>query len=185
MQAIKNNYLAIHNHFIPLMLSTEEPLLRERVVKEINPIIWMAWHIIRTEDMYLNTVVFDQPQVFHEFDWLTRLKAGTSNTGTGMSPKDADELSQRLDKKSLLDYNDEVGKRSMTLLERSIDLDDDLFAGEEEIEHRLKVADVFPQGVMQERAKAYAQFPLASGITGIAMHGFMHIGQYQIITKPL
>ncbi len=185
LQAIKNNYYAIHDHFIPLMLSTEEPLLRDRVVKEINPIIWIAWHILRTEDMYLSTVVFAERQEFHREDWMTKLNINTSNTGTGMSVEEADALSQQVNKDVLLEYNQRVKDRSIQFVNRSVDLSDKEFSEEKDINRRLREADSFPEKVRQERAKAYSQFPLSTGVTGILMHGFMHIGQYQVITKPL
>ena len=185
LQAIRNNYYAIHDHFLPQMLSTEEYQLRQRVIAEINPIIWICWHILRSEDMYLNTVMFGDRQVFDEDMWMEKLNITTPVTGTGMSREEADHLSKRVSKAALLDYNQAVKLRSLEQVSRSVELGDDVFDSEQNIDKRLKTANAFPEGVRQERAKAYAQYPLSGGITGITMHGFMHIGQYLAITKPL
>ena len=184
-KAIKNSFYAIHDHFIPQMLDSEELKLRHRVIDEINPIIWIAWHMLRSEDMYLNTVVFGNKQVFEESDWMQRLNITTSITGTGMSTQEADELSKQVKKESLLEYNQAVKVRSLELVDRSKELGDDVFDSAENIDSRLKAANAFPEGIRQERAEAYAQFPLSNGINGITMHGFMHIGQYLAVTKPL
>ncbi len=184
-QAIKNSFLTIHSYFIPQMLSTEETLFRSRAIPEINSIAWIAWHILRTEDMFLNTVVYGEPQVFQSQDWGSKLGVPFSQVGTGMSREAADLVSKQVTIEGLSEYNKEVRNRSLQLVDRSVELDDDAFDSFENIDGRLKAADAFPDGVRQERASSYAKVPLASGITGITMHGFMHIGQYFSIAKPL
>ncbi len=183
--AIKNNYLTIHDHFIPLMLKTEESLLRDRVVKEINPIIWITWHILRSEDMFLSTVVFNEIQEFHKGNWMDKLNVATNHTGTGMSVEEVDTLSKNINIVEMLMYNEVVKNRSLQYVDRSKELGDEEYKSEEDIYQSLHEADVFPEGVKQERAKAYSKYSLSNGIVGILMHGYMHIGQYMLITKPL
>ncbi len=147
--------------------------------------MWIAWHILRTEDMYLSTVVYDETQAFHEGRWMDKLNISTANTGTGMSATEADEIARSIDRDQLLEYNQIIKERSLVYVDRSVELPDDVFAKEEDLDRCLQEAEVFPDGVRQERANAYAKFPLSVGITGIVMHGFMHVGQYLSVTKPL
>lgn len=182
---IKNGYVGFHDNLIPLMLQTEDPMLRQRVTPAINPIIWMAWHILRTEDMFLNTVIFDKKQVFEQADWKARLNIKTNYIGTGITPEEADLISISLDLDQLHNYNQAVRENSLKLIDSYPSLEIDQIADESELNRRLMVVDAFPEGVRQSRAKAYAPTPISAGILGILNHGYMHLGQYFSITKPL
>lgn len=146
IQIIKHGYTGFHDNLIPLMLQTEDPDLPERVTPTINPIIWMAWHILRTEDMFLNTVIFDQKQVFHKDNWMARLNINTNYIGTGISPEEADQISIDLDIDQLHNYNQAVRENSLGLIDSYTKLTIDQIAEENELDTRLKAVDAFPEG---------------------------------------
>lgn len=185
LNIIKNGYKGFHDNLIPMMLQTKDPMLRERVTPTINPIIWMAWHILRTEDMFLNTVIFDEKQVFHQESWKTLLNINTNYIGTGITTDEADQISIDLDLDQLHNYNQAVRKNSLKLIDSYPSLGIDQIADENELDKRLKAVDSFPEGVRQNRAKAYAPTPISAGILGVLNHGYMHVGQYFSVTKPL
>ena len=185
MEIVKGSYQGIHDHMIPMMLKTVEPRLRHRVMDGINPIIWMAWHIMRTEDMFFNTVMFNRQQVFQSGNWRKKLKIDTNHVGTGMTTQEADRLSLKVDLEELVKYNHEMKKAVIRLLDNPPIPIDNPLDSEKELDERLKMSDSFPEGVRQNRAKAYAPNPVSSGVIGLISHAYMHIGQYFVVTKPL
>ena len=182
---IKQGYLGIHDHMIPSMMRTKEPHLRERIVNEINPIIWMVWHILRTEDMYMNTVMFDRVQVYHRENWQEKLEINTSHVGTGMTREQVDELCFQVNSDQLFAYNQTMKKEVLELTENPPIPFDSPLANAEIMKRRLQNSDSFPDSVLENRALAYSPFEVSSGLIGLISHAYMHIGQYFAVTKPL
>lgn len=185
LEILKSGYEGIHNHIIPLMLRTEEVKLRNRINKTINPIIWMSWHMLRTEDMFLSNVVFKLDQIFHVENWQNKLGITTANVGTGMGVEEADRLSAEVLLDPLLKYNQSVKQHSLNLLKQVNSLGSDELDPAQMIESRLRKAEAFPEGVLQERAGAYAPTPISTCLLGLINHSYMHFGQYLAIMKPL
>ena len=185
LEILKSGYEGVHNHIIPLMLRTDEDKLRNRINETINPIIWMSWHMLRTEDMFLSNVVFKTDQIFHAENWQNKLGIITANVGTGMSAEEADNLSADVLLEPLLEYNQSVKDHSLNLLVRVSKLESDKLDAPEMIESRLRKAQAFPEGVLEERASAYAPTPISTCLLGLINHSYMHFGQYLAIMKPL
>ena len=175
----------MHDHMIPAMLKTGEDRLRRRIIPSINPIIWMSWHVLRVEDMFLSNVVFRQEQIFHLGNWQSKLGISTANVGTGMSTNEADELAKEVKLEALKKYNLAVKGNSLDLLSKIDILDSNKLDDAEIIEARLRKGGVFPESVLQERARAYAPTPVSTCILGVISHTYMHFGQYLALTKPL
>ena len=185
LEIIRSGYEGLHDHIIPSMLKSGEDQLRHRLIPTINPIGWMCWHMLRTEDMFLSNVIFGEDQIFHLGNWQNKLGINTANVGTGMTVAEADELAKQLDLEALKDYNIAVKEHSLKLLNKTADLESDKLDDADIITERLIKADAFPEGVLQERAKAYAPTPVSTCILGLISHAYMHFGQYLVLTKPL
>ena len=145
----------------------------------------MVWHILRVEDMFLSNVVFRRDQEFHRASWQAKLGITTPHVGTGMSKKEADELSKAVIIPSLIEYNQAVREHTNQLLTLIEKWPTDQLDKAEEIEVRLKTANAFPKGVLSERARAYAPTPVSDCLLGVINHGYMHFGQFLALTKPL
>lgn len=184
-KVIAEAYCTLHDYIIIQMLESGPGFLRKRKVKTINPIIWQAWHILRTEDMFLNTVMFDKPQVFHAENWKNRLGIETDEVGTGMKPTEVDSISNSLSLVGLMGYNQSMKKHALDLLAHFSSEDMDQLDDAMELDRRLQVVDAFPDGVREERALAYAPTRRSTGFLGVIQHGFMHFGQFSAVTKPM
>ncbi len=185
LEIIRSGYEGLHDHIIPSMLKRSEDQLRSRLIPTINPIIWMCWHMLRTEDMFLSNVIFREDQVFHLGNWQGKLGIDTANVGTGMTVAEADELAKQVNIEALKDYNIAVKEHSLELLNKTADLESDRLDDADLITGRLKKAQAFPDGVLQERAGAYSPTPVSTCILGLISHAYMHFGQYLVLTKPL
>ena len=185
MEMTKSAYELVHDRIIPFMFKMEETRLRERIIPLINPVVWLIWHVLRVEDMFLSTVVFRKEQAFHASNWLERMQIRTAHVGTGMSKEEADNLAQQIDLNALKDYNNAIKEHSLKLLELLPQWPTNELDDASEIENRLLAADAFPPEVAKERAIAYAPTPISACVIGVINHTYMHFGQYLALTKPL
>src|SRR5574341_1494708 len=51
----------------------------------LNSIAWLLWHAARIEDVTMNLLVLEQPQVLTRTDWAARLNLPLRDVGTGMN----------------------------------------------------------------------------------------------------
>ncbi|MGH2399060.1 MAG: DinB family protein [bacterium] len=74
-----------------------------------NSIAYLLWHMARCEDVAVNVIVAQQPQLFDEGEWAGRLRISRRDVGTGMTDEEVEELSRTIDLSSLRAYRAEVG----------------------------------------------------------------------------
>ena len=185
LEVLKAGYENLHDRIIPVMLRTDKEKLRPRLIPTINPIIWMAWHMLRIEDMFLSDVIFRQKQIFHSDNWQRILQIETTHVGTGMEKTEADELAKQIDLEGLRSYNLAVKQHTNDLLDLVTSWPSEKLDAEEVIEARLRASGAFPDGVLEDRVKAYAPSPMSACLLGLLNHAYMHFGQYLSIMKPL
>ncbi|MBM3217836.1 MAG: DinB family protein [Candidatus Rokubacteria bacterium] len=61
--------------------------LRVRPGKGLNSIVWLLWHMARTEDVAVNLIVAARPQVFDEA-WSRRMNIPHVQMGSGMTEEE-------------------------------------------------------------------------------------------------
>lgn len=104
--------------------SFEDPLWQElpdeaaRYIpsKTGHSIAWLIWHITRIEDMTMNGLVADQPQVISAEDWPKRLNVPFRDTGNSMGTDEVAQLSADLDVGALRAYRLAVGQRTREVI---------------------------------------------------------------------
>ncbi|MGB8648605.1 MAG: DinB family protein [Anaerolineae bacterium] len=79
---------------------------------------WALWHITRIEDVTLNLLLANSPQVFSRGNWSDKLEVATASVGNAMSAAEIAELSAALNLKALLAYRLAVGKRTREIVRR-------------------------------------------------------------------
>ena len=84
--------------------------VRGRPGPGVNSIVWLLWHMARTEDASVNLVVANGRQVLDD-DWVRRLGVPWRHIGTGMSDDEVAELTRRADVAAVRAYRDAVGRR--------------------------------------------------------------------------
>ena len=95
-------------------LSDEQ--MRLRPGKGLNSLVWLLWHMARTEDAAANPVVAARPQVYDE-DWMRRMNVPWRNIGTGMTDDEVTELSARADVAVVRAYRSAVGLRTREVVQ--------------------------------------------------------------------
>jgi hypothetical protein len=90
--------------------------LRARPARSVNSILWLLWHMARTEDVAVNLVVAAQPQVFDDA-WAERMRVPHRHMGSGMTDAEVGEVSGRADVAAVRAYRAAVGLRTREVVE--------------------------------------------------------------------
>jgi hypothetical protein len=90
-------------------LSDEQ--LRVRPAQGLNSLVWLLWHMARTEDVAVNLVVVAGRQVLDEA-WARRLSPGRRDIGTGMTEDEVADFTVRADVAAVRAYRSAVGRRT-------------------------------------------------------------------------
>ena len=81
----------------------------------MNSLVWLVWHMARTEDAAMNLLGAGRPQVLDEGDWRDRLNL-RHDIGTTMSDEEVEGFSQNVDVAAVLAYRIAVGKRTREIV---------------------------------------------------------------------
>jgi hypothetical protein len=96
-------------------LSDEQ--MRARPVKGVNSILWLLWHMARTEDAAVNLVVHGGRQVLDDA-WTRRMRVDRRDIGTGMTDDEVSDLSANADIAAVWAYRSAVGARTREVVGR-------------------------------------------------------------------
>lgn len=85
--------------------------MRARPGQGLNSLVWLLWHMARTEDAAVNLVVANGRQVLND-DWARRMNVDWRIIGTGMSDDEVGQLTARSDVAEVRAYRSAVGLRT-------------------------------------------------------------------------
>ena len=71
----------LHSFADEVWQGADEATLRCLPPKFEHSIAWLIWHIARIEDMTMNALMAGKPQIFHQGDWLKKLKITKKHSG--------------------------------------------------------------------------------------------------------
>jgi hypothetical protein len=77
-----------------------------------HSVVWALWHITRVEDVTMNILLANTPQVFHDQGWREKIGCPWENVGNELSPAEIVRLSEAIDLPALSDYRLAVGRRT-------------------------------------------------------------------------
>jgi len=155
--------------------------MRERPTPATNSIAWCIWHMARCEDVGLNRLVTDRPQVLETGEWQKKLNVPVRVYGTGMSDDEVAEFSAVVDLKALRAYYDAVGRQSVGVIS-SVRLDDlDTVVGDDRLRKVLR-----EEGVIGANAEwvpsGYAGHNIGWFLAHLGVtHNFSHMGEANAI----
>jgi hypothetical protein len=85
--------------------------MRMRPAAGLNSLIWLLWHMARTEDAAVNPVVAGRAQVLDD-EWMRRMNVPWRIIGTGMSGEEVAEMTARANIASVWAYRSAVAMRT-------------------------------------------------------------------------
>jgi hypothetical protein len=89
--------------------------LRKRPGPHLNSIVWLLWHMARTEDVAVNLVVTAGSQVLDD-GWTRRMNTPVRHMGSGMTADEVTELTRHADVAAVRAYRSAVGKRTREVI---------------------------------------------------------------------
>src|SRR5262245_62057035 len=95
-------------------LSDEQ--MRARPRPGTNSIVWLLWHMARTEDVTVNLLLAGRPQVLHEEGWVDRLGV-RGDIGTSMNDEEVVDFSSQVDIAAVRAYRHAVGRRTREVVQ--------------------------------------------------------------------
>src|SRR5262245_7360677 len=85
--------------------------MRIRPGTGLNSLVWLLWHMARTEDVAVNLVVAGRDQVLDE-GWMRRMNVPWRIIGTGMNEGEVAEMTANADVEAVRAYRSAVGIRT-------------------------------------------------------------------------
>jgi hypothetical protein len=90
--------------------------MRIRPGEGLNSLVWLLWHVARTEDVAINVVIAGSDQVL-DVEWTRRMNVPWRIIGTGMTDSEVGELTARADVPAVLAYRSAVGIRTRQVVQ--------------------------------------------------------------------
>lgn len=79
-----------------------------RILPETNLLGFDLWHVARTQDWALHTLIRGVPEVISDPQWVGKEALTTPGIGVGMTRQEADQLAQAVTKTDVITYADAV-----------------------------------------------------------------------------
>jgi hypothetical protein len=155
-------------------LSDEQMRVRPR--EDLNSLAWLAWHIARAEDIFVNTILGGRTQLYDDEGWAKRLAVARRDFGIGMTSDEVTELTREIEVGALREYRDAVGGRTREVVSGFKPQD---WEGTVPADAVQRAATQGAFGVRTEQiVKAFPGRPRSAMLSGIALfHSAGHIGE--------
>jgi uncharacterized damage-inducible protein DinB len=99
-----------------VLRAVTEEQMRSRPQSGFNSLAWLLWHMTRAEDIGMNLIIKEKPQVLDKGDWMQRLNVSRRDLGTGMSSEEVDQFNDQINITALLAYRQTVGLSTQEIL---------------------------------------------------------------------
>lgn len=161
------------------VLSAEQ--MKERPGGVGNSIAWLIWHVARTEDMIVNSIIRGRPQILIEESWDQKLGIDATHIGTGLGDEEVAEFTAKLDPVAADDYWRTVAESTYEWL-RTLEASDlDVIP---DFETALStIPPVLASGDSQGAVEFWKGRSVAFLLGGVVLnHSYIHVGEMQAIT---
>ena len=149
--------------------------MRMRPGQGLNSLVWILWHMARTEDAAVNPVVAGRDQVLDD-DWVHRMNVPWRIIGTGMTDDEVAAMSGRADIAAVRAYRSAVGLRTREIVHALRPDAWDEIVGVEDIE-RAAAAGAFRDWVKGARYPWQGQTRGDQLANSALRHNAAHLGE--------
>ncbi len=151
---------------------------------EDHSIAWILWHLARIEDITMNMLVAGDKQLFHEGDWLRKMRFTSNDTGNALNRDEIAGLSRIVVIKELLAYRLAVGRRTEQIVKKLTPED----LGRRVNPIRLK--KVLAEGAVDDSTRWLVEYWGKKTIAGLLLmpptrHCFVHLNEALRLKKQI
>jgi hypothetical protein len=149
-----------------------------------HSVAWIIWHMARVEDVTMNLLIADAPQILLRDNWPYKLKIRTVHTGNGMAAWEVHDLSQKIDIAQLRLYRMAVGRETRKIIKR---------IKPEEYQQKTypsRLQRIWDEHAMLPKAKAIVEYWAKRTIGGLLLmpptrHCFLHLNEARRFKETL
>ncbi|MGH7263365.1 MAG: DinB family protein [Candidatus Rokuibacteriota bacterium] len=158
--------------------------LRERPGEVGNSIAWCVWHLARAEDVVINTILRQEPQLLVREDWGPRMRVADLRVGTGFEAAEVEALSRAIDLEALDAYWQAVRQATAAWLPGVPPAELDAVL---DVRTRLDaIAPIAPPAAREGLIRFWSNRPAAFLVRfPLIHHGYLHIGEMLAIRGRL
>jgi hypothetical protein len=147
-----------------------------------HSVAWIMWHIARIEDVTMNMLVANAPQLLHRDGWLQRLKITARDTGNAMDEAAVADLSAAIDVEALRVYRLAVGRRTREIVKQ---------LQPEQLKQKVdptRLGRVLDERAVAEAARGLIDYWGKRDIAGLLLmpptrHNFIHLNEAQRVKR--
>ena len=149
--------------------------MRMRPGKGLNSLVWILWHMARTEDAAVNPVVAGRDQVLDD-EWVRCMNVPWRIIGTGMTDDEVTDMTARADVPAVRAYRSAVGLRTRAVVQALRPDAWEEIVGDEDIK-RAALAGAFRDWVDGEKYP-WLGWTRADQLASSALrHNAVHVGE--------
>ncbi len=163
-----------------LLSGVTEEQIRQRPHPSTNSLAWLLWHMTWAEDIGINLVIAGRGQVLDEEKWATRLGIPHRDLGAGMTDKEVEGFTERIDISALLAYRAATGRRTQELVRglRPEVLDEVIDA---DLVNRVRAQGAFGPGAEWVPRRWEGKPKAFTLMHTVLAHSYLHLGEGHVI----
>ena len=178
---IRGQHRGVRNFFEVSVYSVLSPeQLRQRPGGVGNSVAWLMWHLARTEDAIVNSIIRGEGQVLLADGWIDKLGVDVTNIGTGLGDDEVEAISAKMDVDACNEYWMTVAGQTSewlkTIEPAALDEVPDMQA-------RLATIPAMIAGSDNTTATSFWSGRTAGFLLGgtVISHGYIHVGEMNSI----
>ncbi|HEX6797772.1 MAG TPA: DinB family protein [Ktedonobacterales bacterium] len=154
------------------------------ILPDTNLLAFDLWHVTRTQDWAVQTLVRGVPEIVDEPRWQDRGRLATHGIGVGLSRDEADALARALAKADILAYADAVHAAILAWL-RALPDDDVLDAQPDVPAHLTRYPVYLEQAMRDEVPWMFQQPPVWRCLAPAIGHDRDHLAEMDLLKRQL
>jgi hypothetical protein len=182
-QLLEQQFTGINGILHDLAADLTPDELTTRIVPNTNLLAFDLWHVARTQDLALHTLVRGVPELIDEPRWQGRGRLATHGIGVGLSESEADDLARSLALADVLEYADAV---HLAIVEWPREAADDALDQQPDVPAHLARYPVYLEGAMRDEAPWMFEQPRVWRCLGPANgHVRDHLAEMDLLKRQL
>jgi len=149
--------------------------MRVRPGMGLNSLVWLLWHMARTEDVAVNLIVARRDQVL-DSQWAQRMNVSWRNIGTGMTDDEVAAVSEAADVAAVRAYRAAVGLRTREVVQALPGAAWEAVVGEDDV-RRAAATGAFRDWVEGERYPWQGWTRAEQLASSAVRHNAAHLGE--------
>lgn len=176
---LERQFTSIHQilHDIADDLTPNE--LTTRILPHTNLLAFDLWHIARTQDWALQTLVRGVPEIIDQQRWQSRGRFATHGIGVGYTTEQADQLARDVSLADILEYSDAAHEGILLWLGS---LSDETLDSQPDVPGHLARYPIYLETAMREEVPwMFQQPPVWRCLSPAIGHYRDHLAQIELI----